>query len=138
MNGTNSVEVITASLVTCAEVAGDIVPAVYERFFALSDEGRELMGHSDQHMQGRMFEQVIGLLTEEQPFEAEGYLDWELKNHLDAYNATPSMYIAFFDAVILVVREVVGSAWTDRDTAAWHDQVARIMARVNAHAQVQT
>jgi len=128
----NAIDSVTATLTICADTLGDIVPAVYARFFASSEEGRALMEHSDQYMQGRMFEQVVGLLTSDEAFEPEGYLDWELKNHLDDYNATAAMYEAFFEAVMQVVRDGVGSAWTARDTSAWRDRIDHIMERVNA------
>lgn len=109
------------------------MPAVYARFFALSDSGRELMDHSDQYMRGRMFEEVVGLLTSDEPLEPRGYLDWELNNHLDAYRATPEMYEAFFAAVVQVVKAGVGADWTDLCAKAWQARVERILARVRAH-----
>ena len=134
MKPENSIEIVTEALGICAENLGDIVPAVYERFFAFSEEASQVMDHADQHMQGRMFEEVVGLLISEEPFEAEGYLDWELKNHLDAYGATPPMYEAFFQAVMVVVKEGVGSTWADRYSASWNQRVDCIMKRVYAHS----
>ena len=135
MNANDSIDTVTRGLTICADRLGDIVPTVYERFFALSDEGRQLMGHSDQYMRGRMFEEVLELFMSDEPFGPNGYLDWELRNHLDAYNAKPSMYEALFEAITQIVRESVGSGWTDRDTSAWQDRVDRIMDQVNSQSE---
>ena len=109
------------------------MPAIYERFFGFSDEANQVMGHSDQYIHGRMFEQVLELLMSDEHFGPGGYLDWELDNHLDAYHVTPQMYEAFFKAVVQIVREGVGSAWTERDTLAWQSRVDRVMEQVDAH-----
>ena len=134
MNSTESINVVTRTLEVCAETLGDIVPAVYERFFAMSAEGSELMGHSDQYIQGRMFEQVLELLMSDEHFGSDGYLNWELNNHLVAYHATPQMYETFFDAVVEIVRDAVGPAWTDQDALAWRSRVDQVMAQVDAYA----
>ena len=81
MNVNESIDTVTRGLTISADRLGDIVPTVYERFFALSDEGRQLLGHSDQYMRGRMFEEVLELLMSDEPFGPNGYLDWELRNH---------------------------------------------------------
>ena len=131
MSSEHSIDVVTESLAKCGERAGDVVPAVYERFFALSEEGLRVMDHADQHMQGRMFEEVVGLLISDEPFEPAGYLDWELDNHLSAYNATAAMYEAFFAAIVETVKDSLGSDWSDRYASAWHDRISLIMQRVN-------
>ena len=85
-------------------------------------------------MQGRMLEEVVGLLTSDKPFEPDGYLEWEPKNHLDACQATPPMYEAFFQAMLHVVKEGAGESWSDRQTTAWQVRVDCIMARVHGYA----
>ncbi len=124
---------ITASLELCAERSEDLVPPVFERFFAQDAAAHELMKHSDQPMQGRMFEGVLDLLLTDEHLVPGGYLDWELDNHLDAYAATPAMYRSFLDAIVDVVRETVGAEWSDTFAAAWDARIDRIMARVDAH-----
>jgi hypothetical protein len=128
-----SIDVIISSLEECANNLGDIVPMVFERFFALDAGAHELMGHSDQHMQGRMLESVLDLLMSDEHFEPGGYLDWELDNHLDAYNATVDMYEAFFVAIKEVVRIGVGDGWTSREEAAWQSRIEQILSRVRNH-----
>ncbi len=138
MNSSESIDVVTNTLTVCADTLGDIVPAVYGRFFSLNEAANRLMMHSDQYMRGRMFEQVLELLLSDEHFSEGGYLDWELNNHLDAYKATVEMYEAFFEAVQQIVRENVreskGSDWTDRETAAWKSRIDQVLKRVTTHA----
>ncbi|MDA1076823.1 MAG: hypothetical protein O3A63_19035, partial [Proteobacteria bacterium] len=79
---TNATDLITETLSECAETLGDIVPVVYERFFELDAQSAALMQHADEYMQGRMLEQVFELVMSDEPFGKEGFLDWELNNHL--------------------------------------------------------
>lgn len=128
-----TIEAVNASLELCAERAGDIVPAVFERFFALCAEAAELMRHTDRHIQGRMFEAVLDLLMSDAHLGADGYLAWELQNHIDAYAATPPMYAAFFEAIIDVVRDALGRDWNDAFAEAWEARTQRIMSDVHAY-----
>ncbi len=127
---------VIRSLEICAERKGDIVPEVYERFFARHPGALELMGHSDEYMRGRMFEQVLELLMSDEHFGAGGYLDWELDNHLVAYQVAGDMYDAFFDAVLEVVREGAAELWTEADATAWRERIDMIMAHVRVHPAV--
>ncbi len=116
-----------------AERAGDIVPAVFERFFAMDESAHELMRHSDQHMQGRMFEAVLELLMTDTHFGPGGYLEWELDNHIDAYDATAQMYDALFGAVLELVETTLGSDWNEQYAVAWRGRIDRIMSQVHSH-----
>ena len=136
MSETESIQLVTDTLELCAETLGDIVPPVYERFFELSDSGRGLMDHSDQYMRGRMFEQVIAVLMSDEHFESGGYLEWELTNHLDAYNARPDMYLAFFQALQEVVQQGASSIWSEQTALAWQTRIELIMSRVQLHGHV--
>mgnify|MGYP006183231245 CR=1 FL=1 len=127
---------IIASLELCSEAAGDITPLVYKRFFELCPEGLELMGHSDEHMQGRMLEQVLDLFFSDEHFGEGAYLNWELDNHLVSYRVQGGMYDHFFTALLSVVNEAVGSAWTQPMAAAWDERIGLIMGQVRVHPAV--
>ena len=124
---------LNETLEIAAERAGDLVPAVYERFFNADTEAHALMRHSDDTMQGRMFEGVLELLMTDEHLGAGGYLDWELDNHLVAYQATPGMYRSFLDAVVSAVRDALGSDWQPGFEEAWQQRVSRILTQVDAH-----
>ena len=129
----SAIDRVIACLEICAETLGDITPLVFERFFAYDVEAAALMQHSDPHMQGRMMEQTLELLMTDEHFGEGGYLAWELDNHLDAYQATPAMYGAFFRAIGDVLKIGSGDHWTPVETAAWDERVALIMQQVHAH-----
>lgn len=125
-----TIEVINASL-ELIEV--DITAAVYEEFFARCPDALSVMGHSDEHMQGRMLEQVVGLLLSDEHFDPDGYLDWELDNHLVGYQVQGSMYQPFFDALLSVVKTSIGAEFTPAMTQAWEARIATIMQHVLAN-----
>ncbi len=133
---TSNAEQIMQSLELCAERSGDITPLVYQRFFELCPDAYELMGHSDEHMQGRMLEQVIELFFSDEHFGEGGYLDWELDNHLVGYRVPGQMYAHFFAAILAVVQESLGDAWSPEVVQAWDEKVAAIMQHVNVHPAV--
>ena len=128
-------EQVIACFEKCAEAAGDINDAVFERFFALDEQAAQLMLHSDVHMRGRMLDQTLELLMTDEHFGPEGYLAWELDNHLDAYRATPAMYEAFFAAIEAVLADSLGNQWRTEDTQAWRSRVDLVMQQVYAHTK---
>ena len=127
MNSTEAIAQVYADLEIVAERVGDISPGVYERFFARSEAGRRLMGHSDEYMRGRMLEQVLDLLFDDQHLEPGAYLEWELENHIDAYGATPSMYRDFFAAFVAEIEAALGADWGDVHQSAWNQRVEAIL-----------
>ena len=129
----NSLELVTECFATCAESLGDITPQVFERFFAHSGDAASLMQHSDEYMRGRMMEQTLELLMSDEHFGEDGYLAWELDNHLHAYQATPAMYGAFFAAIGEVLEHGTGAQWNAVYREAWDHRVDLIMQQVYAH-----
>ena len=127
---TNATDLITETLSECAETLGDIVPVVYERFFELDAQSAALMQHADEYMQGRMLEQVFELVMSDEPFGKEGFLDWELNNHLIAYQATPPMYEALFQALVETVKKGAPGSWSDAAETAWAERSEQVMKRV--------
>ena len=119
---------VAQDLERVASEHGDITDAVYERFFSASEEGRALMGHSDQPMRGRMLQQTLELFCDDAQLQPGSYLDWELDNHLVGYRATPAMYESFLSAIVSVV--TAGAA--EGAQRAWLDRQRAIMARVEA------
>ena len=128
---------ITESLEICAARGEDILPAVFEHFFAADRQAHELMQYSDRHMQGRMLEATLELFMSEEHFGPGNYLDWELDNHLIAYGATPDMYRSLFASITHVIRRAVAQDWRPEHEAAWHDRIERIMAQVMRHPTSQ-
>ncbi len=131
MDTASAVELIEASLETCAERAGDIAPSVFERVFAADPAAASLMQHTDPYIRGRMLETVLDLLMSDDHLGPDGCLQWELRNHVDADATTLPMYAACFAALTDAVRESLGAACND-ESAARQAPTERIMADVRA------
>ena len=131
MNSQSDIAFISESLSLCDDRVGDITPHVYQRFFQLDTSAASLMEYSDEHMRGRMFASVLELLLSDDPFESDGFLAWELDNHVNAYSVTRTMYESLFKAFFEVIREALSEAWCADFERAWTNRVARIMTEVN-------
>lgn len=128
---------ISDSLEQCAEQAGDITDAVYERFFAICPSAEPLMGHSDQGMKGRMLAQVIELLLTDEHLGEDGYLRWEVDNHLLAYGVEVGMYTTFMSALHEIVRNSLGDAWSDSQQQAWESRISTLLNDIQTEAAAQ-
>ena len=131
MNNQSDIAVISESLSLCDDRIGDITPLVYQRFFELDASAARLMEYSDEHMRGRMFASVLELFLSDDPFKSDGFLAWELDNHVSAYSVTTTMYESLFKAFIDVVKDSLGEAWSPEVAGAWTARTARIMTEVN-------
>ena len=131
MNTQSEISVISESLSLCDDRLGDITPLVYQRFFEIDASAASLMEYSDEHMRGRMFASVLELFLSDDPFENDGFLAWELDNHVTAYSVTKGMYESLFRAFIEVVKETLGEAWSVDFEGAWTNRIARIMTEVS-------
>ena len=131
MNTQSEISVISESLSLCDDRLGDITPLVYQRFFEIDASAASLMEYSDEHMRGRMFASVLELFLSDDPFENDGFLAWELDNHVTAYSVTKGMYESLFRAFIEVVKETLGEAWSVDFEGAWTIRIARIMTEVS-------
>ena len=58
-------DLVTDSLMACAEQAGDINDTVYQHFFDSCTSAGQLMDHSDEGMPGRMLQETLELLMDE-------------------------------------------------------------------------
>ena len=74
---------------------------------------------------------MLELFLSDDPFENDGFLAWELDNHVSAYSVTKSMYESLFKAFIEVVKETLGEAWCADFERAWTNRIARIMMEVS-------
>lgn len=135
MSDANASDPIESSFALAGERDGDFTDHVYERYFTLCPEAQELLGHADEHMRGRMLEDVLMLLMTPPADVEEGYVEWEVENHVGGYAVTPEMYRPLFGAVRDVVRAALGSDY-DADTAqAWEARAGGITDRFEATAR---
>lgn len=112
------------------ERAGDILPSVYEAYFARCPESRELMRLVDVHMRGRMMDSVLLLLMGEAADEQRSYLRFETANHVN-YGVLPYMYENLLYAVRDTVRDAVGADWAPAMQQAWSDRLQLLLTDIH-------
>jgi hemoglobin-like flavoprotein len=117
--------IINACLECLAANTDDLAPAVYQRFFALYPEARELFGRDPyDHQKGAM---IVSLLLELMNFSEGNVYTENVKRWIydhKAYGVTLPMYQAMFDCLQDAIAEVVGANWTAEMAAAWGAQFA--------------
>lgn len=124
---------IIESLELAAEFAGDITGPVYERYYGACPAAGELMAHVDQHMQGRMMDELLRLLMTDDLDEEQVYLNFEVDNHT-GYRVALNMYPDLLDAIHGVVRDAVGERWSDAFEQAWAERVGSLLGAIDARA----
>lgn len=134
----SSADAIIRSLEIAAEAGGDISASVIARYHELCPASAGLMDHMDEHMLGRMMDQVFLLLMDDSDAELDSYLTFETKNH-QSYGAQPYMYENLLTATRDIVRSLVAGSWTDELEGAWKarnefllDEIAKASAAETA------
>jgi hypothetical protein len=125
----SSSDQIVAALEQVAESLGDITDQVFEHYFSESSTSHALMDHMDQHMLGRMLDQVLLLLMEPGEVELEGYLRFETRAHA-AYGVELPMYEALMNSVRSVIREGLGDGYDSDIAAAFDGRIQFLLNRI--------
>lgn len=127
---------IHESLELAAERVDDLVPLVYERFFALRPDARALFGN-DALGRGRMFNETLTMILEctQEVGYLEGIVEREVGDHRE-YGATLSMYESYFEAVVQAMQDAVSESWTPSHEESWRRQLKHLMSIVARHAQI--
>jgi hypothetical protein len=120
---------IIESMELAAAVAGDITGAVYERYYDACPAAGELMAHVDNYMQGRMMDELLRLLMTDDLAAEQGYLNFEVANHC-GYRVAANMYPDLLDAIHGVVRDAVGTRWSDAFERAWSERVTSLLGAI--------
>lgn len=128
---------VVDSLELCAALDQDINDAVYQLFFAACPEAVALMGHSDEHMRGRMMTQVLELLMEDTDYQSGDYLDWEVENHVNAYAVSTHMYSAFLPAVKTALQQALGTQWHNQHEAAWNLRLSKMDKAIQQYSALK-
>jgi len=116
-----------------AERAGDITAEVYRRFYARSADAERLMAHVDQHMQGRMLEELLELLMTPPDALSADYLRFETGNHR-GYGVTVDQYRPLLEAVRDTVEAANGDGWDEHCARAWQERIDALDAKLRHHA----
>jgi hemoglobin-like flavoprotein len=124
----NQVELLERSLEMVVARVGDPAPQVYERVFVQSPELRAMfVGDPLGSVRGEMFHRVVETLIDvagERPYAA-GMIAAEWSNHR-MNGVTARQFDSFFESVVQVLRQTLGSDWTADIDAAWHHTLARV------------
>ncbi len=128
-------DLVTQSLETAAETAGDITPAIYERYFNSCPGSEALMSHIDELVRAKMMVEVYRLVMLENYRDEEGYLNFEVSNHALAYSVEPHMYGNLLYALMDTVAETLGDDWTPALKEAWETRLDDLLGEINKRAE---
>lgn len=126
-------DLVLDSLALAAETGEDVTDAVNAGFKAMEPAAAELMDHMDEHMRGRMMQEVLTVLMAEDPEDQQEYLNFEVSSHL-GYGVAVSMYRSLFWAVRDCVRGLLGDRWTRDHDAAWDERIGNLVDLVEGAA----
>jgi len=121
---------VYSSLMLAAEKAGDITPAIYNRYFSQCPGSQQLMSHIDELVQGKMMEEVFRLIMVEQYEQESAYLNFEVKNHKYAYSVLPHMYENLLEAVHYTVRAALRKDWSEEFERAWQARISALIGEI--------
>ena len=122
-------ELLVTSLEMAADKMDDITEQVYALYFKASPESRDLMGHMDMLMCGRMLNEVITLIIMPDN-DLEVTLKFEVKTHA-ANGVDLNMYLLLFNALHSVIRTTVGDGWNPEIESAWKERVDYLCGVIN-------
>lgn len=122
---------IIAAMELAAEKAGDITPAVFERYFQRCNDSKALMEHMDEHMLGRMMEQVILLLMESGEDELASYIEFETASHR-SYGVQLHMYESLMLSVQDVIKDALRDTYTPAMAAAMKSRIDYLLGEISA------
>lgn len=129
----NDAESMMAGLSAIGDADIDIVPIVFEWFFAAYPEHRAAFINIDAasgRMTNETIEALIGLATDEYwvPTTIINFVDL----HRNYGNYAASLYAAWIDIVIDVIRESAGDQWHPSHETAWQRQAKRLVTMIEA------
>lgn len=127
-------DLVLESLDAAAETGQDVTEAVNRAFRDREPQAAGLMDHMDEHMLGRMMQEVLMVLMSENPEDQLEYLNFEVGSHL-GYGVTAPMYGALFAAVRDCVRDLVGEAWSPATETAWKQRIRSLQEIVETIAK---
>ncbi|MFT4799172.1 MAG: hemoglobin-like flavoprotein [Candidatus Azotimanducaceae bacterium] len=130
-------DLVSQSLEMVAEAAGDITPAVYQRYFEGCSGSEALMSHIDELVQGKMMVEVYRLVMLEDYSDEAAYLKFEVDNHALAYSVKPHMYGNLLNALMDTVAERLGSQWNHKMAKAWEDRIDELSKKIEANLPEQ-
>ena len=124
---------ILAAMERVAEKAGDITPAIFARYFERCAESKALMDHMDEHMLGRMMDQVLLLIMEPGEEELTSYIKFETASHR-AYGVQPHMYESLMRSVQDILASELGEEFTQEMADAFQGRIDYLLQEITSAA----
>jgi hypothetical protein len=125
--GSSTVEAMEAPLFAITEADADIIPVLFERFFATFPEHCTAFINLDAaatRMTNETVEAMIGLAT------GEAWVPTTIINFVDLHRNygrfDAPLYAAFVNMTVDAIATAAGAAWTAQSNAAWRKQAARL------------
>ena len=120
-----------ATLDAIAEAEIDIIPGLFERFFAAFPEQRPAfinLAAASGRMTNETIEALVGLATDEPwvPVTITNFVDL----HRNYGEIPQSHYTAFVDMVVEALADAAGAEWNEHQENAWRTQAQRLNAMI--------
>lgn len=131
-NDEQTAHILTA-MERVAEKAGDISPAIFARYFERCGESKALMDHMDEHMLGRMMDQVLLLIMEPGEDELTSYIEFETASHR-SYGVQPHMYESLMKSVQDVFARELADEFTQEMNDALQGRIDYLLKEILAAA----
>jgi hypothetical protein len=128
-------KLIEQSLDRAAETLDDFSGSVYQRYFDLQPDAKELMSHIDDIVRGKMVAELIRLLFVEDYQEEADYLLFETKTHADSYFVKEDMYPDLLTAVVASVKEGAEDIWEASVEQAWQEKRQDLLTALQFHIE---
>ena len=125
---TTSTEQLASITESFEYVSEDLNQHIIERYHELCPDAAGLMSHMDEHMCGRMLEEVFLLVLGSEDFES--WIDFELTNH-ESYGVRLEMYTHLFQALLDVIRGHLQADWTPAWQSAWEARIEYLLSVIN-------
>ncbi len=131
MTDTSDSDQMEATLVAIAEANIDIIPGLFERFFATFPEQRPAfinLAAASGRMTNETIEALVGLAADESwvPVTITNFVDL----HRNYGEIPQSHYMAFVDMVVEELANAAGSGWNDHQERAWRTHAQRLNAMI--------
>ncbi len=122
---------ILSAMEQVAEKAGDVAPAIFARYFERCGDSKALMDHMDEHMLGRMMDQVLLLIMEPGEDELASYIEFETASH-KSYGVQPYMYESLMRSVQEVIASELGGGFTQDMADALQGRIDYLLSEIAA------
>ena len=122
---------MASTLVAVADADIDIIPGLFERFFAAFPEQRPAfinLAAASGRMTNETIQALVGLAADESwvPVTITNFVDL----HRNYGEIPQAQYMAFVDMVVDALADAAGAGWNEHAECAWQAQAGRLKAMI--------